>query len=135
MHLILVFPAGSGKTFVALKICKEHIRAIQDSKVVFLIPRVPLVNQQHKLFKRFNQNFSTCDVQNHRQPISTFRFLGDEPNLLLRLTSETSQRVPLHISLQKHKIAFMTPQILLNLLKYINCILCFPAICISQPDS
>nr|CAB3237940.1 probable ATP-dependent RNA helicase DHX58 [Phallusia mammillata] len=93
---MIVAPTGSGKTYVALKICAEHIKLEEHKKTIFLVPRVPLVRQQHQLFKRF---------------------LGDAPDLLLQVTGETNYRVPINIALKRCKITFMTPQILLNMLR------------------
>ena len=43
---------GSGKTFVALYACINHLQKTRNPKIVFLVPRVPLVKQQFELFKR-----------------------------------------------------------------------------------
>ncbi|XP_076804878.1 ATP-dependent RNA helicase DHX58-like [Clavelina lepadiformis] len=93
-NCMIVAPTGSGKTFVALKICLDHVkRKAEEAKVIFLVPRVPLVQQQYKLFKQYFN-----------------------PNTMFQITGDANSNVPMHKSLQNHQITIMTPQILVNLL-------------------
>ncbi|XP_078494414.1 ATP-dependent RNA helicase DHX58-like [Ciona intestinalis] len=94
---LIVAPTGSGKTFVALMICKDHIEKKPDSRVVFMVPRVPLIKQQYELFK--------C-------------FLGDGQGILRAISTDETLSAPIDRLIEGHKITFMTPQILVNLLRH-----------------
>ncbi|XP_076807384.1 uncharacterized protein LOC143450638 isoform X2 [Clavelina lepadiformis] len=93
---MIVAPTGSGKTFVALKVCIEHLKSSSDAKVIFLVPRVPLVEQQFNLFKKH---------------------LPEEEDMIFKVTGEMSSSIPVHISVERHHVTIMTAQILLNILK------------------
>nr|XP_018668653.1 probable ATP-dependent RNA helicase DHX58 isoform X2 [Ciona intestinalis] len=93
---LIVAPTGSGKTFVALKVCKDHIEKRPDSRVVFMVPRVPLIKQQYELFK--------C-------------FLGDGQGILRAISTDETLSAPADRLILDHKISFLTPQILVNLLR------------------
>ena len=45
--------SGSGKTVVAAHICKEYIAKHSSPRILFLVPRVPLVQQQYGVFSRY----------------------------------------------------------------------------------
>ncbi|CAK8690224.1 unnamed protein product [Clavelina lepadiformis] len=91
---MIVAPTGSGKTFVALKVCIEQLKSRSDAKVIFLVPRVPLVEQQFNLFKKH---------------------LPEEEDMIFKVTGEMSSSIPVHISVERHRVTIMTAQILLNI--------------------
>ncbi|XP_067948463.1 ATP-dependent RNA helicase DHX58-like isoform X1 [Watersipora subatra] len=51
---VILLPTGSGKTYIAIAIIKEHLRRLAEEhvKVVFLAPTQDLVTQQLKLIKK-----------------------------------------------------------------------------------
>ncbi|ELU14771.1 hypothetical protein CAPTEDRAFT_209996 [Capitella teleta] len=89
---LIVAPTGCGKTFVAAEIIKQHMVKNPNSKVIFLVPTVALVQQQHDVL----QSYSIPDAR--IKPIS----------------GEGSQINPLKNLIQRHNIMVMTPQILVN---------------------
>nr|XP_026695030.1 probable ATP-dependent RNA helicase DHX58 isoform X2 [Ciona intestinalis] len=93
---LIVAPTGTGKTLVAQHICTEHLRRNPNSKIVFLVPRVVLVEQQHDAF----------DSQ-----------MKYEQGMLCKISSENTTNAAPNFLIMGHKITFMTPQILFNYLE------------------
>uniref|UniRef100_A0A914ZCM0 Helicase ATP-binding domain-containing protein n=1 Tax=Panagrolaimus superbus TaxID=310955 RepID=A0A914ZCM0_9BILA len=56
-NILICAPTGSGKTIAAAYITREHIFELRKNqkiaKIVFVVPSVPLVEQQTNQFKRF----------------------------------------------------------------------------------
>ena len=50
---LIVVPTSLGKTIIALLICIDILFKWKKSKILFLSPTRPLVNQHLDLFKRF----------------------------------------------------------------------------------
>jgi len=51
-NTLVVLPTGLGKTLVALMLAQERLRVFPDSKIVFLAPTRPLVEQHYHYFKK-----------------------------------------------------------------------------------
>jgi ERCC4-related helicase len=55
-NTLVVLPTGLGKTLIALMLAQERLRAFPDSKILFLAPTKPLVEQHFDYFKKnFNR--------------------------------------------------------------------------------
>ncbi len=93
---LVVLPTGLGKTIVAILQAAERLTSLPESKVVLLAPTKPLAAQHQKTFEEL-MNFA------HEQLVL---FTGSTP---------PARRVKLW---EGAKIAFMTPQVLQNDLKY-----------------
>lgn len=92
---IICAPTGSGKTRVALYIVQQHLQNVTDTKqrkVIFLANKVPLVQQQFKIFDKFLSPMFKCVLSS-----------GDSGN-----------RDNLHLILNDYAIFVMTPKILEN---------------------
>ncbi|XP_077201385.1 antiviral innate immune response receptor RIG-I isoform X2 [Paroedura picta] len=97
-NTIICAPTGSGKTFVSLMICDHHLNnrpAGAKGKVVFLATKVPVYEQQKKVF------------QEHFERTS-YTIAG--------ICGETSADTLVAEVIEKKDITVMTPQILLNCL-------------------
>ncbi|XP_054843073.1 antiviral innate immune response receptor RIG-I [Eublepharis macularius] len=97
-HTIICAPTGSGKTFVSLMICDHHLRnrpAGQKGKVVFLATKVPVYEQQKKVFQEHFER-------------SSYTVAG--------ICGETATNTPVAMVIEGNDITVMTPQILLNCL-------------------
>ncbi|XP_032827686.2 antiviral innate immune response receptor RIG-I [Petromyzon marinus] len=94
---IIVAPTDSGKTFVALAICDEHLRqrSGKGPKVIFLAPTLPVFQQQYERFRKHYQDESNR--------VSVGRVAGG---------AETPE--PLDLQLKNNDVLIMTPQTLLN---------------------
>ncbi|XP_078732331.1 antiviral innate immune response receptor RIG-I isoform X1 [Lampetra fluviatilis] len=94
---IIVAPTDSGKTFVALAICDEHLRqrSGKGPKVIFLAPTLPVFQQQYERFRKHYQDESSL--------VSVGRVAGG---------AEAPE--PLDLQLTNNDILIMTPQTLLN---------------------
>ncbi len=57
---LIVIPTSLGKTIIALLICIDILFKWKKSKILFLSPTRPLVNQHLDLFKRFSKIGSFC---------------------------------------------------------------------------
>ena len=91
-NCLVVIPTGLGKTVIALILSVQRLSEFPDSKVIFLAPTKPLVNQHYKSFLD-----------------------------LTRIPSENLKTLTGTISPEKRKeiwdvltVAFMTPQVLQN---------------------
>uniref|UniRef100_A0A8C6XNP0 RNA helicase n=1 Tax=Naja naja TaxID=35670 RepID=A0A8C6XNP0_NAJNA len=96
-HTMICAPTGSGKTFVSIMICEHHLShrpAGQTGKVVFLATKVPVYEQQKRVFQ---EHFKT-----------DYNIAG--------ICGENSSLAPADIVIQKNDIIVMTPQTLLNCL-------------------
>ncbi|XP_074653158.1 ATP-dependent RNA helicase DHX58-like [Tubulanus polymorphus] len=93
-NVIIVAPTNFGKTYVALDMCKKHLKRNEQNKLIFFVPRVPLISQQHKRFREY---------------LSEFKSIG--------MCGEAGDHGPFHLLLPKYRILVMTPQILLNAMK------------------
>uniref|UniRef100_A0A8C5SZI1 RNA helicase n=1 Tax=Laticauda laticaudata TaxID=8630 RepID=A0A8C5SZI1_LATLA len=94
-HTMICAPTGSGKTFVSIMICEHHLRnrpAGQTGKVVFLATKVPVYEQQKKVFQ---EHFKT-----------DYNIDG--------ICGENASSTPADIVIQQNDIIVMTPQTLLN---------------------
>jgi Fanconi anemia group M protein len=89
---LVVIPTGLGKTIIGLMLAVHRLTEVPDSRVIFLAPTKPLVNQHY-------ESFRSLTVLNHDslRPI-TGTISPDERKQLW----------------QDLKIAFMTPQVLQN---------------------
>ncbi len=91
-NALVIIPTGLGKTIVAIMLAVHRLVEKPGSKVVFLAPTKPLVNQHYKSF------------------LDLTEILPDE---LKSITGSTSPQERLEVW-QTLKIAFMTPQTLQN---------------------
>ncbi|XP_015744447.1 probable ATP-dependent RNA helicase DDX58 [Python bivittatus] len=94
-NTMICAPTGSGKTFVSIMICEHHLcnrPAGQEGKVVFLTPKVPVYEQQKKVFHEyFKNNYSVAGV-----------------------CGENASLFPADMVIKGNDIIVMTPQNLLN---------------------
>ncbi|XP_062985266.1 antiviral innate immune response receptor RIG-I isoform X1 [Elgaria multicarinata webbii] len=98
-HTVICAPTGSGKTFVSVMICDHHLRnrpAGQRGKVVFLATKVPVYEQQKKVFQEYFKR-------------SDYTVAG--------ICGEIAANCPAAMIIEDSDITVMTPQILLNCLK------------------
>lgn len=51
-NTLVVLPTGLGKTLIALMLSQERLRAFPGSKILFLAPTKPLVEQHYEYFKK-----------------------------------------------------------------------------------
>lgn len=56
-NTLVVLPTGLGKTLIALMLAKERIREFPGSKILFLAPTRPLVEQHYHYFKKHLENY------------------------------------------------------------------------------
>ncbi|MFX1571210.1 MAG: DEAD/DEAH box helicase [Promethearchaeota archaeon] len=91
-NCLVVIPTGLGKTIIALMVTVQRITDIPDSKIIFLAPTKPLVEQHYNSF------------------LSLTKINPDE------LVSVTGTISPVKRKLlwKKLRVAFMTPQVLQN---------------------
>ncbi|XP_066469374.1 antiviral innate immune response receptor RIG-I [Tiliqua scincoides] len=97
-HTIICAPTGSGKTFVSVIICDHHfrnMRAGQKGKVVFLATKVPVYEQQKKVFQEYFKN-------------SSYTVAG--------ICGGTAADAPVAMMIEGSDIIVMTPQVLVNCL-------------------
>ncbi|KAL8203044.1 UNVERIFIED_CONTAM: hypothetical protein K2H54_036536 [Gekko kuhli] len=97
-NTIICAPTGSGKTFVSLMICDHHLRnrpAGKKGKVVFLATKVPVYEQQKKVFQEHFER-------------TGFTVAG--------ICGETAAETPVAMVIEENDITVMTPQILVNCL-------------------
>ncbi|XP_061190504.1 antiviral innate immune response receptor RIG-I-like [Saccostrea echinata] len=90
-NTIICAHTGTGKTWVALHITKEHLLKNPDGRVVFLARTNALVEQQYNLFQKY---------------------LPDRK--VYHLHTATKECLGMHLIINDHQVFFMTPQILLN---------------------
>nr|XP_006123152.1 probable ATP-dependent RNA helicase DDX58 isoform X1 [Pelodiscus sinensis] len=98
-NTIICAPTGSGKTFVSLLICDNHLRNLsqdQKGKIVFLATKVPVYEQQKKVF---TQHFER----------TRYKVAG--------ISGETAGDVSSARVIEGNDIIVLTPQILVNSLK------------------
>lgn len=98
-NVIICAPTGSGKTEVACKIIQNHLQQKEGAsvrKVVFLVDKVALADQQHK----------KCDE--YLKPLRCKLVSGD---------MNDSDKVPLSYLIEKSDVLVMTAQILLDALE------------------
>ncbi|ETE68892.1 putative ATP-dependent RNA helicase DDX58 [Ophiophagus hannah] len=98
-HTMICAPTGSGKTFVSIMICEHHLRnrpTGQAGKVVFLATKVPVYEQQKKVFQEY---FKTEYDLNYN---------------IAGICGENASFAPADIVIQQNDIIVMTPQTLLN---------------------
>ncbi|XP_063151061.1 antiviral innate immune response receptor RIG-I [Candoia aspera] len=94
-HTMICAPTGSGKTFVSIMICEHHLRnrpAGQEGKVVFLTTKVPVYEQQKKVFHEYFK--------------SDYNVAG--------ICGENASLFPADMVIKANDIIVMTPQSLLN---------------------
>ncbi|MHA2088570.1 MAG: DEAD/DEAH box helicase, partial [Promethearchaeota archaeon] len=91
-NCLVVIPTGLGKTIIALMLTAHRLTEISNSKVIFLAPTKPLVDQHYKSFLNLTL-ISPDSLQ-----IYTGAIPPEKRNLLWDQT----------------KVAFMTPQVLQN---------------------
>ncbi|TFF96426.1 MAG: DEAD/DEAH box helicase [Promethearchaeota archaeon] len=89
---LVVIPTGLGKTIIALMLAVHRLTEYPKSKVIFLAPTKPLVNQHYETFK----DLTTIDSEALKSITGSI-----SPDERKELWSEV-------------KIAFMTPQVLQN---------------------
>nr|XP_056704225.1 antiviral innate immune response receptor RIG-I [Euleptes europaea] len=97
-NTIICAPTGSGKTFVSLMICDYHLRnrpAGVKGKVVFLATKVPVYEQQKKVFQEHFER-------------TNYTVTG--------ICGETAADTPVSMVIEGNDITVMTPQILVNCL-------------------
>ncbi|XP_048358970.1 antiviral innate immune response receptor RIG-I [Sphaerodactylus townsendi] len=97
-NTIVCAPTGSGKTFVSLLICDHHLRnqpAGAKGKIVFLATKVPVYEQQKKVFQDYFKR-------------TNYTIAG--------ICGETAVDTPVATVVMEKDITVMTPQILLNCL-------------------
>ncbi|KAK3585486.1 hypothetical protein CHS0354_003334 [Potamilus streckersoni] len=92
-NTIICAETGSGKTWVALYVVKNHLESASSGKkkVVFMARTIPLITQQQQLFQEQLPNYTTK-----------------------LLTGESELSMALHMLLPDCDIFFLTPQILVN---------------------
>ncbi|KAJ8286975.1 hypothetical protein GJAV_G00045520 [Gymnothorax javanicus] len=93
-NTIICSPTGSGKTVVAMEICKQHLEQRTEEserKVVFLANTIPLCQQQMEMFQKYFENTDTV-VNGH---------FGDNANPLA-----------IKLSVEADDIIVMTPKLL-----------------------
>ncbi|KAM9368012.1 antiviral innate immune response receptor RIG-I [Phaethornis superciliosus] len=98
-NTLICAPTGSGKTFVALLICEHHFQnmpAGRKAKVVFLATKVPVHEQQKKVFK---QHFER----------SGYSVEG--------MSGETIANVCVEKVIEDSDIIVLTPQTLVNIME------------------
>ncbi|MFW9829837.1 MAG: DEAD/DEAH box helicase [Candidatus Thorarchaeota archaeon] len=91
-NCLVVIPTGLGKTILGLMLAAQRLSDLPDSKVIFLAPTKPLVNQHYKSF---------------------LNLTNIPENNLVSLTGDISPDKRLNIW-REGKVAFMTPQVLQN---------------------
>ncbi len=91
-NALVIIPTGLGKTIVAIMLAVHRLVEKSESKVIFLAPTKPLVNQHYKSF------------------LALTEILSDE---LKSITGSTSPQDRLEVW-KTLKVAFMTPQTLQN---------------------
>ncbi|MFX1502808.1 MAG: DEAD/DEAH box helicase [Promethearchaeota archaeon] len=91
-NCLVVIPTGLGKTIIALMLAVQRLTEIEHSKVIFLAPTKPLVEQHYKSFSDLTE-----------LPVETLITLTGAINPEKRRSLWTDV-----------KIAFMTPQVLQN---------------------
>ena len=91
-NCLVVIPTGLGKTIIALMLAVYRLSEVPKSKVIFLAPTKPLVEQHHKSFLNLT-------------------LLPPESLQSLTGTIPPKKRKELWIQI---KVAFMTPQVLQN---------------------
>jgi len=91
-NCLVVIPTGLGKTIVALMLAIHRLSEIPDSKIVFLAPTKPLVDQHYKSFMELTK-------------------IDNESLQSITGTTPPDKRKVLWNDI---KIAFMTPQVLQN---------------------
>ncbi|XP_062588780.1 antiviral innate immune response receptor RIG-I-like [Saccostrea cucullata] len=90
-NTIICAHTGTGKTWVALHVTKEHLLKNTNGRVVFLARTNALVEQQYNLFQKY---------------------LPDRK--VYHLHTATKECLGMHLIINDHHVFFMTPQILLN---------------------
>ncbi|MFX1567316.1 MAG: DEAD/DEAH box helicase [Promethearchaeota archaeon] len=91
-NCLVVIPTGLGKTIIALMLTVQRLTEIEDSKVIFLAPTKPLVEQHFKSFLQLTN-------------------LPEESLISLTGSTPPDKRKNLWEDI---KVAFMTPQVLQN---------------------
>lgn len=97
-NTIICAPTGSGKTFVALSICEQHLKSLpqgQKGKIVFMATKVPVYEQQKSVFCRYFEN-------------SGYTVVG--------FSGEEMENNPVGMIIDSSDIIILTPQILVNCL-------------------
>ncbi|XP_072010323.1 antiviral innate immune response receptor RIG-I isoform X2 [Engystomops pustulosus] len=97
-NTIICAPTGSGKTFVALSICDHHLKSLpkgQKGKVVFMATKVPVYEQQKRIFYEYFEN-------------TEYKVEG--------FSGEENENVPVGMKIEDSDIIILTPQILVNCL-------------------
>uniref|UniRef100_H9G577 RNA sensor RIG-I n=1 Tax=Anolis carolinensis TaxID=28377 RepID=H9G577_ANOCA len=97
-HTIICAPTGSGKTFVSVMICDHHLQKMppgMKGKVVFLATKVPVYEQQKKVFQEYFKR-------------SGYKVSG--------ICGDTVANSPVEMIVEGNDIIVMTPQILVNCL-------------------
>ncbi len=89
---LVVIPTGLGKTIIALMLAVQRLTEIPDSRIIFLAPTKPLVEQHHASFLEFTT-------------------LPQEELKLITGSTPPQKREKIWNDV---KIAFMTPQVLQN---------------------
>ncbi|CAJ0927587.1 unnamed protein product, partial [Mesorhabditis belari] len=103
-NVVVVAPTGSGKTFVAAHIARQHLdqaeRDGRPARVVFIVPKVPLVDQQQRAFDHFfGGRYLVAGMHGNAA-------IGEDDNRK-------------ELVLGAH-LTVMTPQLLINMLKSIR---------------
>lgn len=91
-NTLVILPTGLGKTIIAVMLTAHRLQKIPESRVVFLAPTRPLVNQHYESFQKFMA-------------------LHSEELTLLTGTTRPELRQE---QWEKSRVAFMTPQVLEN---------------------
>ncbi|MCS7134270.1 MAG: helicase-related protein [Candidatus Pacearchaeota archaeon] len=94
-NTLVVLPTGLGKTLIALLLAKERLKLFPSSKILFLAPTRPLVEQHYHYFKK---NIETENLEIHL------------------FTGKINQKKRVEIW-KKAQIIFSTPQCIQNDLK------------------
>nr|ALD49743.1 retinoic acid-inducible protein I [Anguilla japonica] len=93
-NTIICAPTGSGKTMVAMEICRHHLEQSTEErgrKVVFLANTIPLCQQQMEMFQKYFEN-TDFGVTGH---------FGDDAN-----------PIAIRVSVETYEIIVMTPKLL-----------------------
>ncbi|KAF7244727.1 putative ATP-dependent RNA helicase DDX58 [Varanus komodoensis] len=145
-HTIISAPTGSGKTFVSVMICDHHLHnmpAGRRGKVVFLATKVPVYEQQKKVFEesfkrsKAGQEILLLEMKDKKVPpisspetvqetdscfsisdsaAASFNLPECSRYTVAGICGENSAMAPIDMLIEENDIIVMTPQILLNCL-------------------
>lgn len=82
----LLFATGTGKTEIATGIIQEYLKINNMKKILFIAPRITLVEQTHERFRKYNitsgMYYSLDKNLDERVVVSTYQSVANDLNLL-----------------------------------------------------